>query len=63
MTERERETLKRLKQKYNRAQKARHRELGAITTANIIATTEVPFDPDGARRFAELDAAIKEGRA
>lgn len=63
MTESERATLRRLKQKYNRVAKERHRELGAAVTSNIIATTTVPHDPDGARRFAELDRALRESRA
>lgn len=63
MTESERAMLRRLRAKYNRAAKARHKELGRETVANIIATTMVPYDPDGARRFDELDRALREGRA
>lgn len=63
MTESERDTLRRLRAKYDRVARERHRRLGRETVASIIATTTVPYDPDGARRFAELDAALKEGRA
>lgn len=63
MTESERATLRRLRAKYDRAARERHRRLGRETVASIIATTTVPYDPAGARRFAELRDAIREGRA
>lgn len=63
MTESERQSLRKLRTKYNRAYRARQKELAEQVTANIIETTEVPFDPLGRERFEELRRAIREGRA
>lgn len=57
------ETQRLIRRQYEAARKQRHRDVAEETTANIIATTVVPYDPLGARRFAELDAALREGRA
>lgn len=51
-----------MRAKYEATRKLRHKEAAARATAEILATP-VAYDPVGARRFAELDQAIKEGRA
>lgn len=62
MTEAERARRRRMRPKYEAARKLRHKEAAARATAEILAT-RVAYDPLGVRRFAELDQALKEGRA
>lgn len=62
MTETQRAYFRRRRPKYEAARKIRHKAAAARATAEILATP-VAYDPMGARRFAELDQAIKEGRA
>lgn len=62
MTEAERDRRRRMRPKYEAARKIRHKAAAARATAGILATP-VAYDPLGAQRFAELEQAIKEGRA